>query len=373
MRACVNMHTMAIRTANCSPLSTRGFRSGPSCMTAAAFLAGRPRLGEFWTPLVVLDDAAMLANAATMASWCRERGLEIMPHGKTTMAPTLWRRQLDAGALGITLATMGQVRTARELRCRPRSCSPTRPSTNTRCVTSRRARRPRVPLRVLGRLARDRRGDGARPARGTAAAPGRRVRRARRRGRSHRCAHRRRRRRGRRAHRGLRRAAVGGRRGLRGMPGARPVAARARRGAGLPGRSDRAAPRRRAPLRRGRGVRHRGRQRLLRPGRGGVRPRPAGRERTRFTLRSGASLVHDDGFYRQISPFDEAAAGPDVPRFRVAMRGLARVVSHARAGAPCWTAASATSPTTRGSRSRGGSAADLAGPWRECPPRRFPP
>jgi D-serine deaminase-like pyridoxal phosphate-dependent protein len=38
-----------------------------------------------------------------------------MPHGKTTMAPTLWRRQLDAGALGITLATMGQVRTARSL------------------------------------------------------------------------------------------------------------------------------------------------------------------------------------------------------------------------------------------------------------------
>ena len=42
--------------------------------------------------------------------------------------------------------------------------------------------------------------------------------------------------------------------------------------------------------------------------------------------------MHDDGFYRQISPFDEAAAGPDVPRFHVAMHGLARVVSHPERG-----------------------------------------
>jgi len=111
MRACVNMHTMAdLLTALDKGLPERAVG-----MTAAAFLAERPRLGEFWTPLVVLDDEAMRSNVATMAAWCRERGLEIMPHGKTTMAPTLWRRQLDAGALGITLATMGQVRTARSL------------------------------------------------------------------------------------------------------------------------------------------------------------------------------------------------------------------------------------------------------------------
>ncbi|MGO2049011.1 MAG: alanine racemase, partial [Microbacterium sp.] len=82
-------------------------------MTIADFLATAPRLDEFWTPLVVLDDDAMRHNVATMAAWCGERGLELMPHGKTTMAPALWQRQLDAGATGITLATMGQVRTAR--------------------------------------------------------------------------------------------------------------------------------------------------------------------------------------------------------------------------------------------------------------------
>ena len=45
-----------------------------------------------------------------------------------------------------------------------------------------------------------------------------------------------------------------------------------------------------------------------------------------------AQGVHyDDGFYRQISPFDEAAPGPDAPRFRVAMHGLARWTLPARA------------------------------------------
>src|SRR5690606_31634341 len=43
------------------------------------------------------------------------RGFRLMPHGKTTMAPALWRAQLDAGARGLTLATTSQVRTALRL------------------------------------------------------------------------------------------------------------------------------------------------------------------------------------------------------------------------------------------------------------------
>ena len=82
-------------------------------LTVAEFLATRPRLPEFWTPLVALDDQAIRHNLAVMARWTSARGLDLMPHGKTTMAPALWRRQLEAGCRGITLATMGQVRTAR--------------------------------------------------------------------------------------------------------------------------------------------------------------------------------------------------------------------------------------------------------------------
>ena len=62
-------------------------------------------LAEFSTPLLVLDQQAIAHNLQVMADWTTERGLELMPHGKTTMAPVLWQRQLDAGCTGITVAT----------------------------------------------------------------------------------------------------------------------------------------------------------------------------------------------------------------------------------------------------------------------------
>lgn len=91
----------------------KGLPSRASGLTVREFLGTGPRLEEFWTPLVVLDAEAMTNNLDVMAEWASERGLELMPHGKTTMAPALWQKQLDAGCPGITLATMGQVRTAR--------------------------------------------------------------------------------------------------------------------------------------------------------------------------------------------------------------------------------------------------------------------
>ena len=50
---------------------------------------------------------------ATLASWCAERGLDLAPHGKTTMAPRLWADQLSAGAWAITLANVAQLAVAR--------------------------------------------------------------------------------------------------------------------------------------------------------------------------------------------------------------------------------------------------------------------
>jgi D-serine deaminase-like pyridoxal phosphate-dependent protein len=66
------------------------------------------------TPLLTLDLDALAHNVDTMAAWCREAGVDLAPHGKTTMAPEIWRQQLDAGAWGITLATAFQVAVARE-------------------------------------------------------------------------------------------------------------------------------------------------------------------------------------------------------------------------------------------------------------------
>ncbi|QNE37733.1 amino acid deaminase [Leifsonia shinshuensis] len=72
----------------------------------------RPLLRDFPTPIVTLSESAVAHNLATMANWCAEAGVELAPHGKTTMSRELWQRQLDAGAWGITVATPWQASVA---------------------------------------------------------------------------------------------------------------------------------------------------------------------------------------------------------------------------------------------------------------------
>ncbi|WP_337458639.1 amino acid aldolase [Microbacterium sp. KHB019] len=302
-------------------------------MTIADFVATRPRLDEFWTPLVVLDDSAMHHNVATMAAWCADRGLELMPHGKTTMAPTLWQRQLDAGAAGITLATMGQVRTARNLG-----------------VSSIMLANSAVDERALRYLAGELQDESFRflcwaDSLQTVDAMDRALRAA-----------------------GAPRpvdvlvelGAEGARTGARTIEAATRVAERIAatstlRLAGVAGyegalahdRSDNAQHVVREYLQSQ--VRlHESIRRLYGPGEiyitaGGsayfdivaevYAEAGAGTDpSTHFTLRSGAYIVHDDGFYRQISPFDEARASADAPRLRTAMHGIARVVSQPEHG-----------------------------------------
>ncbi|MET1072780.1 MAG: amino acid deaminase [Umezawaea sp.] len=67
----------------------------------------------FVGPLVVLDAAALEHNLATMESWCERHGVKLAPHGKTTMAPQLFTRQLDHGAWAITAANASQLRVYR--------------------------------------------------------------------------------------------------------------------------------------------------------------------------------------------------------------------------------------------------------------------
>ncbi|MGH3675292.1 MAG: alanine racemase [Mycobacterium sp.] len=64
-------------------------------------------------PVCVLRAEALAHNLTTMAAWCRDRGVELAPHGKTHMAPQLFARQLDAGSCAITAANISQVRTYR--------------------------------------------------------------------------------------------------------------------------------------------------------------------------------------------------------------------------------------------------------------------
>lgn len=67
----------------------------------------------FIGPLVVLDEAALAHNLTTMADWCARHGMLLAPHGKTTMAPQLWARQLALGAWGISTANVSQLRVYR--------------------------------------------------------------------------------------------------------------------------------------------------------------------------------------------------------------------------------------------------------------------
>jgi D-serine deaminase-like pyridoxal phosphate-dependent protein len=80
---------------------------------ASEVAAERPPVSAFATPLLVLDRAASDANVAQLVGWARERGLDLAPHGKTTMAPALWRRLLDAGCWRIAVATPWQAQVAR--------------------------------------------------------------------------------------------------------------------------------------------------------------------------------------------------------------------------------------------------------------------
>ncbi|GID27128.1 alanine racemase [Paractinoplanes brasiliensis] len=71
--------------------------------------------GLFTWPLLVLRRDAAEANIATMAAYCRRHGWEFAPHAKTTMAPGLLARQMAAGAWGLTVATANQALVLRRL------------------------------------------------------------------------------------------------------------------------------------------------------------------------------------------------------------------------------------------------------------------
>lgn len=68
--------------------------------------------GDVPWPAAVLSESRMAHNLGWMRSFIDAYGLALAPHGKTTMAPALFRRQLDAGAWGVTVATVQQARVA---------------------------------------------------------------------------------------------------------------------------------------------------------------------------------------------------------------------------------------------------------------------
>jgi len=65
--------------------------------------------GDLPLPLALLKREALEHNLGWMQARVRAWGIDLAPHGKTTMSPQLFRRQLDAGAWGLSFATVTQL------------------------------------------------------------------------------------------------------------------------------------------------------------------------------------------------------------------------------------------------------------------------
>ena len=66
------------------------------------------RLADLPTPSVLVERSRLFDNIARVQTAATARGLRLRPHAKTHKSPTIARWQLDAGAVGITLAKVGE-------------------------------------------------------------------------------------------------------------------------------------------------------------------------------------------------------------------------------------------------------------------------
>ncbi|QIG43263.1 D-TA family PLP-dependent enzyme [Nocardioides anomalus] len=75
-------------------------------------MSGAPR-----TPYLRLDLARVRRNVTRTQEWAASRGLSLRPHGKTHKSPDVARLQLEAGAVGLTVATVGEAEVFAEHGC----------------------------------------------------------------------------------------------------------------------------------------------------------------------------------------------------------------------------------------------------------------
>ncbi|MFE9859406.1 alanine racemase [Streptomyces sp. NPDC005780] len=69
--------------------------------------------GGFTTPVLALSAESVAHNLALLETYAQRHGLAFAPHGKTSMSPQLFARQLEHGAWGITAAVPHQARVYR--------------------------------------------------------------------------------------------------------------------------------------------------------------------------------------------------------------------------------------------------------------------
>ncbi|MFF0382574.1 alanine racemase [Streptomyces sp. NPDC004286] len=94
----------------------KGLPPDAAGLTVGELAAERRNLftGGFATPVLALSAERLAHNLALMETYAARHGLAFAPHGKTSMAPQLFARQIEHGAWGITVAVPHQVWVARE-------------------------------------------------------------------------------------------------------------------------------------------------------------------------------------------------------------------------------------------------------------------
>ncbi|MCL1805855.1 MAG: DSD1 family PLP-dependent enzyme [Clostridiales bacterium] len=66
------------------------------------------KIEQIETPALLLDLDAMESNIRRMQGWADELGIALRPHYKSHKSPWIARRQMEAGAVGITCAKLGE-------------------------------------------------------------------------------------------------------------------------------------------------------------------------------------------------------------------------------------------------------------------------
>ena len=94
------------------PVGTKGVPHALAGSTLRQFVQSGLNVlgGELPMPVAVIKESALDANISAMQRFCDLHDVLLSPHGKTTLSPQLFARQIDAGAWAITAATPSHLR-----------------------------------------------------------------------------------------------------------------------------------------------------------------------------------------------------------------------------------------------------------------------
>src|SRR3954467_1846971 len=86
-------------------LETRNHMSLASALSEHAIVAAEELLD---TPVIAVDETLVQRNIDEMAALAESYGVSLRPHAKTHKSPHIAGMQLEAGAIGLTCAKLGE-------------------------------------------------------------------------------------------------------------------------------------------------------------------------------------------------------------------------------------------------------------------------